>query len=88
MPPPYHTALPLPPPPPRRYRRAELALSKGDEELAKEALSRRKTFAVRGRSPGPAGRQAAVRVPFDRSARERVPASSWLMPVNAVSAGA
>ncbi|KAI7839719.1 hypothetical protein COHA_006523 [Chlorella ohadii] len=26
------------------YRRAELALSKGDEELAKEALSRRKSF--------------------------------------------
>lgn len=30
-----------------RYRRAELALSKGDEELAKEALTRRKAFQVR-----------------------------------------
>jgi hypothetical protein len=28
------------------YRRAELALSKGDEELAKEALTRRKAFSV------------------------------------------
>lgn len=28
------------------YRRAELALNKGDEELAKEALSRRKAFQV------------------------------------------
>ena len=28
------------------YRRAELALGKGDEELAKEALSRRKAFQV------------------------------------------
>lgn len=30
-----------------RYRRAELALNKGDEELAKEALTRRKAFQVR-----------------------------------------
>jgi hypothetical protein len=30
------------------YRRAELALSKGDEELAKEALTRRKAFSVGG----------------------------------------
>lgn len=28
----------------RRYRRAQLALQKGDEELAKEALVRRKSF--------------------------------------------
>lgn len=31
---------------PRRYRRAELALKKGDDELAKEALTRRKAYAV------------------------------------------
>ena len=30
------------------YRRAELALGKGDEELAREALSRRKSFQVQG----------------------------------------
>lgn len=29
------------------YKRAELALAKGDEELAREALKRRKTFDVR-----------------------------------------
>lgn len=29
------------------YRRAELALQKGDDDLAKEALTRRKAFQVR-----------------------------------------
>lgn len=29
------------------YRRAELALGKGEEELAREALKRRKAYAVR-----------------------------------------
>jgi phage shock protein A len=29
-----------------RYRRAQLALQKGDEELAREALKRRKSYAV------------------------------------------
>lgn len=32
---------------PDRYKRAQLALSKGDEDLAKEALKRRKSYAVR-----------------------------------------
>ena len=43
-------SLPLPlllPPPPVRYKRAKLALSKGEDELAKEALKRRKDFQVR-----------------------------------------
>jgi hypothetical protein len=29
-----------------RYRRAQLALQKGDEDLAREALKRRKSYAV------------------------------------------
>lgn len=29
-----------------RYRRAQLALGKGDEDLAREALKRRKSYAV------------------------------------------
>ena len=29
-----------------RYKRAQLALGKGDEDLAREALKRRKSYAV------------------------------------------
>jgi len=31
---------------PCRYRKAQLALQKGEEDLAREALKRRKTYAV------------------------------------------
>lgn len=41
------TAKPIHPPTVPMYRRAEVALSEGNEELAKEALSRRRIIAVR-----------------------------------------
>lgn len=36
-----------------RYRRAQLALGKGNEDLAREALKRRKSYAVSSPQPPP-----------------------------------
>ena len=64
------------------FRRAELALGKGEEELAREALKRRKAYAVRS-APLPAASAAAARPPPALRGAALLPAAKTALFVGA-----